>query len=53
MNIEDATPEQIMHDLGYLSASICDAGLPRQSEALTELAQRLAYYFEQQRQRDL
>lgn len=53
MNIEDATPMKIMHDLGYLSAELVAAGNDKAADSLANIAERLAYYFEVQRQEEI
>ena len=53
MNSEEATPENIMHDLGYLCAQLAANGNSKASDDLIEISQRLAFWFEQQRQRDI
>lgn len=53
MDIENVTPEQIMYELGYLCAQAYEEGMPIVSDKLKTISEKLAYYFELQRQQEI
>lgn len=53
MNIDNVTPENIMKYLDSLVAELHTANSHETAEKLQNIAEYLAYYFEQQRQRDI
>lgn len=53
MDIENITPEQIMYELGYLCAQAYEEGMPIVSDKLKMISDKLAYYFELQRQKEI